>query len=262
MYHPQEAATFLQDLRAGKSATHNVPDTLYPPSVEDAFTVQDLVVQERLHSHDSKPLGYKIACTNQQVIDLLGVSGPFPGRLMTHSTYESGAALLASDFRLRIMEAEFGFELARDVPLADTAYTADSIRSYVGAFLPGLEIVDHGYTDFSRVGESALIADNAIHGACVFGKPVKNWQDTDFPGHSVTLSVNGDVFATGIGANVLGNPLSALAWLANHLAGRGIVLRAGERILTGTAGKIYPAQTGDAVTADFGDLGSVSLAFR
>lgn len=262
MYHPRETAAFLRDLRAGKGTANNIPDTLYPPSIEDAFAVQELVVQERLHSHASKPLGYKIACTNQRVIDLLGVSGPFPGRLMTHSAYESGAAIQATDFRLRIIEAEFGFELARDVPLPETAYTADSIRSYIGAFLPGLEIVDHGYTDFARVGESALIADNAIHGACVFGKPVKNWQDTNFPGHTVTLSVNDEEFTTGFGANVLGNPLSALAWLANHLADRGIVLHAGERILTGTAGKIYPALAGDAITADFGDLGTVGLVFR
>ncbi len=262
MTTPDQTAEFLLDHREKQEPVDNIPEDLYPASPADAFLVQERVVARRLAAHDGKPVGYKIACTNQRVIDLLNVSGPFPGRLMSHSTHESGATLPAADFRLRVMEAEFAFELGEDVPPGELPHTAETIRPYVTAFVPGLEIVDHSYNDFTIVGEAAIIADNAIHGAALFGAPVPEWGSIDFVHHAVTMQVNGETFTTGSGENVLGDPLYALAWLANHLAGRGITLRAGERVLTGTAGQIYLAKAGDTIRADFGAIGDVNVTFQ
>jgi 2-keto-4-pentenoate hydratase len=262
MNNPQQTAAFLLDHRARQDPVDNIPEPLYPPSLADAFEVQQQVVAARLAENGAVPCGYKIACTNQRVIELLNVSGPFPGRLMSHSTHAGGVTLHAADFRLRIMEAEFGFELGSDVPLAVEPYTADSIRPFIAAFIPALEIVDHSFNDFTRVGEEAIIADNAIHGAAVFGKPVRDWRDIDFIQYPISLVVNGRTVSSGNGGNVLGDPLNALAWLANHLAARGIVLRAGERVLTGTAAEIHLADAGESIIADFGEHGAVSLSFQ
>ena len=63
------------------------------------------------------------------------------------------------------------------------------------------------------------------------------------------------------GRNVLGGPLRAMAWLANHLQQRGMQLQRGELVTTGTATSVYYANAGDELLVDFGDLGSVSLSF-
>ena len=73
---------------------------------------------------------------------------------------------------------------------------------------------------------------------------------------------DGDEIAASDGANVLGNPLNALAWLANHLAGRGHELKAGQWITTGAATGPLPAPVGSTVTADFADLGTVEVRFQ
>jgi 2-keto-4-pentenoate hydratase len=73
--------------------------------------------------------------------------------------------------------------------------------------------------------------------------------------------VNGDVVATGSGANVLADPRAALHWLANELPRLGRRLRAGELVTTGTTTVPAAIGPGDQVTADFGELGSVRLAF-
>ena len=67
--------------------------------------------------------------------------------------------------------------------------------------------------------------------------------------------------ADGIGANVLGDPRIALAWLANDRIAQGDALRAGQIITTGTC--IVPAAVapGDDVLADFGALGTIGLHF-
>mmetsp|Transcript_41804 Transcript_41804/g.131340 ORF Transcript_41804/g.131340 Transcript_41804/m.131340 type:complete len:171 (+) Transcript_41804:550-1062(+) len=52
---------------------------------------------------------------------------------------------------------------------------------------------------------------------------------------AATLSVNGAPAAKGSGAAAPGGgPVEALAWLANHLNGRGLELRAGQLVATGS----------------------------
>ena len=54
---------------------------------------------------------------------------------------------------------------------------------------------------------------------------------------------------------------NVMAWLANDLQRRGQTLQAGEIVITGVATKTYRAQADDAVTVDFGPLGTVSVSF-
>ena len=64
---------------------------------------------------------------------------------------------------------------------------------------------------------------------------------------------------TGHGRNVLGDPRVALAWLANELRARGVMLRSGEVVTTGTCHPPLPIKAGDHFAADFGRLGKVSV---
>lgn len=75
------------------------------------------------------------------------------------------------------------------------------------------------------------------------------------------LRRNGRIVATGAGAAVRGSPLHAATWLANVLLGRGAVLEAGHIILTGSITAAIPVAAGDAVTASFDRLGSVTAQF-
>ena len=195
-------------------------------------------------------------------MELLNVNGPFSGRMMSHSTYPENIALSASNFVRRVVELEFVFVMESDAPEAASPYTADTMKDLIGSFIPGIEIVDHRYTDFTQVGGNALIADNAIHGASILGKPDSIlWKEQDLSQHPVTLFVNDRVTAQGNGANVLGNPLNVMAWLANHLINRGKSLKSGDIVTTGTACNVYHASSGDRITANYGILGNVSFSF-
>ena len=68
--------------------------------------------------------------------------------------------------------------------------------------------------------------------------------------------------AEGTGAAVLGNPLDALTWLANHLSARGYGLKSGDAVTTGTVASIHFAEAAMRVTADFGPIGRVELRFK
>ncbi len=208
-----------------------------------------------------KPIGYKIACTSTLAQKALGVDGPFFGTLLSATTYASGIQLPASDYTVRCAEAEFGFEMAADVPAGRT-YDAETIKDFIGAAIPSIEVVDHRYHNWQTVGAPSLLADNAIHGFWVAGEPYAKWRDLDFAKHPTALIVNDNRTFTGSGAAVLGNPLSVVAWLANELPKFGRVLSKGDKITTGVTTDIYLAKAGDKLAADFGVMGRVEMAFE
>jgi 2-keto-4-pentenoate hydratase len=207
-------------------------------------------------------IGYKAAATNETAQRQMDVNGPFFGTLLAATSYRSPATLPASAYRLRIVEAEFGFEMGEDVPASDVPYTAESVAPFVAFAIPAIEVVDHRYDDWRLVGAPSLAADNAIHGAWVEGEPVRDWRGLDLSRHAVNVIVNGQPWRVGSGANVLGNPLNVVAWLANELPKHGRVLRRGEKVSTGTTAEVYFANSGDRVTADFGELGKAEVQFE
>jgi 2-keto-4-pentenoate hydratase len=74
--------------------------------------------------------------------------------------------------------------------------------------------------------------------------------------------VNGNEVSRGTGADVLGHPHNALAWLANHLAADGKGLRAGQIVLTGSLVKTVWLEAGDKVVMELKGLGTVAAAFE
>ena len=63
----------------------------------------------------------------------------------------------------------------------------------------------------------------------------------------------------GTGALVLGDPKTALVWIANELSSVGEGLRAGDIVTTGTVVTPVKVEPGDEVRCDFGVLGTVSV---
>jgi 2-keto-4-pentenoate hydratase len=73
--------------------------------------------------------------------------------------------------------------------------------------------------------------------------------------------INGKEVGRGTGADVLGHPHNALAWLANHLAAEGRGLHAGQIVLTGSLVKTVWLDAGDHVRMELEGLGNVEATF-
>ena len=263
MKHPiARTADFLATLRVERRTIEDIPPDLRPPDAASAYAVQDALVERLLAHYGGHTVGYKIACTNTIAQQLLNTDAPVFGRLLSSCVHPSPARLKADDFTIRVMEAEFAFTVARDVPAPDTPYTSGTIAPYIGSMLPAIEIVDHRLADWSKFDVYCLMADNAIHGAWVPGAASDTWRGVDLAAHAVHLLINGQAVEDGSGAAVLGHPLNALAWLANELGTWGRTLRAGDWVTTGVCTNIYLADAGDHVEADFSSLGRAELTFE
>ena len=254
------AADELLDMRAIHRVEADLPEELRPASLDDAYAIQREVVAGLLPG-GARPIGFKAACTSAIAQAALDVDAPLFGRLLSHSSSPSGSTLAASGFVHRVIEAEFAFRLGRDVTPLDGGHTIESIASFIDAVIPAIEVVDYHYASWT-IGARQVAADNAIHGAWVYGSPLTDWRTLDLVATGVTVRVNGDVVTTGSGAAVLGHPLAVMAWMADELPRFDLQLRAGDVVTTGVTTGVFEATAGDAIEAVFDGIGAVSVRFE
>jgi 2-keto-4-pentenoate hydratase len=252
-----KAAAALAAARRRRRRLPGLGEYIELDSLLDAYAIQHRLVQ----SWGGRVAGWKVGCTNAIAQKQLGVDEPFRGQVLASAMHESPATVPGGDFSMRVIEPEFAFRLARDLPAREAPYDQDGVAAAVGELIPVIEIVDTAYVDWLSVGAPSLIADNGCFAALVLGRAVGDWQRLELGSHSVRGFLNGTQVVEGSGANVLGHPLNSLAWLANDLASVGLSLAAGEIVSTGVCSGFFTAEPGDSASADFGELGQVTVAF-
>jgi 2-keto-4-pentenoate hydratase len=219
----------------------------------EAEAVQDAAVA----AYGGRRRGYKIGATNAGVQHLLGCREPFFGPLFAEDMLESGATFRMVPGLLGI-ECEFAFVLKRACPAE--AVSLESLRDAISSCHLALEVVGRRVESSVRLNEASAIADFALDVAYVHGPEIPDWRDRDLGRAPVTARVDGQRQAEGRGAEVLGDPLNALLWLARALAERNRRLEAGDIVSTGTCTGITPVAAGRRFRGDFHDLGAVELA--
>jgi 2-keto-4-pentenoate hydratase len=255
------AAQLLSDARIKHVRLAELPKSGRPQNTEEAYQCQAALVGNLLAHYGGKVAGYKVACTNSIAQRQLSVSGPFYGHLTSAFCFESPARLDASQFFMRVVEAEFGFLIGRDLPPKASFYLREEIADAVEGVMPSIEVVDSRFDDWLTIGALSLIADNACNAAWVHGPLVENWRSLDLAQQSVRVFLKGSLVREGNGAAVLGHPLNALKWLVNALAAQGIGLERGQYITTGVTTEVYMAERGDRALADFGEIGQAEVEF-
>jgi len=206
-------------------------------------------------------MGWKIAATSTAGQQHINVSGPLAGRLLASRCHAADAQIVLGSNRMRVMEPEFAFRIGQDVRAGvGTALGLQEVMAHVKDMHLAIEIPDSRFEHFLQAGEALLLADFACAHHLVLGPAVTHdWRGLDLSQHAVQVHNHGQLKAQGSGANVLGDPRIALTWLANELVNHGMYLREGDTVITGTCVVPVLMNAGDAIEADFGVLGSVSV---
>jgi 2-keto-4-pentenoate hydratase len=206
-------------------------------------------------------VGYKIGCTSQVMQQYLGIPHPCGGGVFARGVHESGVRLRAADFVRVGVECEIAVRLAKTLAAGQGPFTAENVAGAIEAYLPAIEIVDDRYERWETLGAPTLVADDFFAAACVLGAAVPRAAAPDLLAVKGRALINGTEAGRGTGADVLGHPHHALAWLANHLAGEGRGLHAGQIVLTGSLVKTVWLKAGDQVVMELEGLGRVEVGF-
>jgi 2-keto-4-pentenoate hydratase len=254
------AAQIIAAARRGRTPLNSLDAELAPQDEADGYQIQR-AVHDLLLPQFGAMVGYKIGCTSAVMQEYLGIPHPCGGGVFEKGVHDSGAQLAAADFVRVGVECEIAVKLARDMPSSEAPFTAEWMAEAIEAYYPAIEIVDDRYVNWETMGAPTLVADDFFAAGCVLGAAVSRTKAPDLVGVTGRAVINGKKVGQGTGADVLGHPHNALAWLANHLAAEGKGLHAGQIVLTGSLIKTVWLNAGDKVKMELSGLGNVSVTF-
>jgi len=210
----------------------------------------------QLHAHRVakgwRPVGRKIGFTNRTLWPRYGVYEPMWGmvydRTLLAAEQDRVTVPLAGLVQPRI-EPEICFKLKGKPP---ASRDPERLLASIEWVAHSIEIVQCHHPGW-KVTIADCTAANGLHGRLAVGTPVPVAEVPALaallPEVEATLSKGGKVVDRGVGANVLGSPLLALAHLIELLAKQqATALAAAELITTGVLTDAHPVQPGETWT--------------
>ena len=232
-----------------------------------AYAVQDELMSIYLENNPTWRLGgYKVALTSKAMQEMVGADEPGGGLILAHQIHESGVELKAESYQRLCVESEIAMRMGADLPARSTSYDEESVATAIGSCMAATELIEDRDASYDFADPTAafltITADLSWNRGCVLGPAVMDWRDLDLASIQGEMLINGEVVGTGSGADVLGHPLTALAWVSNHLISRGRSLKAGDVVMTGSVVRTHWLNPGDEMTTRFNGLGEVSLKVK
>ena len=252
----ERAAAALQAAWQGGAGV--APDKVPAADMAEGLRIQDALVGRLGH----EVAGWKIGASSTAAMAGAGIDDPMCGRLFRHTLFEPGTRFPRDAFRNCILEAEYAYRMAADLPPRAEAYGETEVLDAVADMVVGVEVADNRYDAPLPIPIPLLTADNAATGAYIVGPSVPDWRNRDTTGIDSSLTVNGKPAGPSLSGEARCDPKWVLVWTANFLSARGLGLKAGDLITTGTACQPVPGGPGQEITAHFAGIGEISLAIE
>jgi 2-keto-4-pentenoate hydratase len=260
MYDPERAAKRILDSRATALAFEPA-SAWYGPGFDmaAAYAVQDAYVEMLKLRRGAAVAGYKVGLTNLRMQAMCGVDEPVAGVVLASGLQHSPGKVRAADYMHLGIECEIAVRLAADVKPETLPSSPETAGRLIDRVAAAFELVDDAKADYTRLDGVSLVADNSWNAGLVLG-PEATYDGRPLTGRRGVLSVNGEERDRGMSDDVLGDPLSVVVWLANHLTARGRHLSRGDWITTGSIVTTKFAQPGEVYEFRVDDLEPVRLS--
>lgn len=230
----------------------------YPElDMEDAYRIQELVI-DRFKAEGRQVKGYKIGLTSKAMQEMVGSNEPDYSAILDHMFIAEDSHIPHASFCYPLVEIEIAFVMKSRLQ-GPGINAADVIRA-TDFVLPAIEVVDFRVAPAPGMNVRDTIADLAAVGGVVLGGNPVRLEDIDIRNIGGELLINGEVRESGKSSAVLGNPVTAIAWLANKLAEFGVAFEPGDVVISGSFVRALPVKAGDQITARFDNgFGDVNL---
>ncbi|OBF51169.1 2-keto-4-pentenoate hydratase [Mycolicibacterium monacense] len=246
--------------QAERSRVPITPLTDGQPDIDvvDAYEIQLINIRQKV-AEGARVIGHKVGLSSEAMQKMMGVDEPDYGHLLDDMQVYEDKPVKSANYLYPRVEVEVGFILANDLPGAGC--TEEDVLAATAAFAPAIELIDTRITEW-KIKLCDTIADNASSAGWVLGEARVSPKDIDIKSIDAVLTNNGETVAEGRSDAVLGNPVTAVAWLARKVESFGVRLKAGDIVLPGSCTRAIDAPAGSHFVADFAGLGSVQLSFE
>lgn len=213
----------------------------------------------RLASTLGPVVGYKAGLTNPAVQKRFNATEPVWGMLYAPMMLKSGAAVDAAFGARPVSEGDLLVRIGSES--INQARTPEQAMLAIDQVIPAIDLPDLMVEAPSKLDGAAVAAINVAARYFVVGTPIPADRKIELldalPRMKVVVLGDGRDLDTGSGADVLGHPLDALAFLATNLAARGRRIEAGETVLTGSLVETRWLEPGDRAEIEIAGLGRV-----
>ncbi len=249
------------DLLAAEEAKQPIkPLTVTHPAitVDEAYYIQLEQIRRKV-GDGAIIVGKKIGATSKAIQQMFQVDQPDYGHLLDDMMFLDGDTLSLDRYLQPKVEFEIAFVLKKD--LKGPNVTILDVLDATDYIVPAIEVIDSRIENWNIKFEDT-VADNGSSAGAILGGNPTSLENIDLTNIGMVVYKNGEYFDSAAGAAVMGNPLRAVAWLANSLAKYDVWLKAGEVVLSGALTAAVPAEHNDSFTAEFAHIGSVSVSFK
>src|SRR5438445_1643080 len=227
-----------------------------PADLDEAYAVRAVFEEIEVARGRGAVVGYKIGLTTPIMQKLCGVDEPCYGAIFASEVHHRRAELAVQNYCRLGIETEIAVRLGEDLPQGgDRDRVAGSIESCMAA----IELLEDLRHDYKRLSAAAMVAGNVWNAGVVLAPPVADWRRLDLAQATARLTINGREIGQSKGGDVMGNPLNALAWLADKRAAEGAPLRRGMVVMTGSMVPIQFPSPGDRAIVEVDGLGAAEL---
>ena len=234
-----------------------LPPELMPGDLDEAYAIRQAFEAIESAGGRGAVAGFKIGLTTPIMQKLCGVDEPCYGAIFASEVHHGRAELATGNYCRLGIETEIAVQLGEDLP---HGHDRDRVAGAVESCMAAIELLEDLRHDYKRLSAAAMVAGNVWNAGIVVAAPVTDWRRLDLAQLTARLTINGREIGTGKGGDVMGNPLNALAWLADKRAAQGTALKRGTVVMTGSMVPIQFPAAGDRAVVEVEGLGTAELA--
>lgn len=171
--------------------------------------------------------------------DAFGADKPDYGFLLASAFVYEGTTISRNQYIKPFVELEPAFVLHSS--LRGPNVTVVDVISAIDYAIPAIEIIDSRVKNWD-IGLVDTLADNGSTGAVILGGTPRRLTELNPRDTLGTLRFNDRKVMSGNASNILGNPVSALAWLVNWLTPYNVEFTPGQVILPGSCLQAIPME--------------------
>jgi len=250
----EQIAKFMLDQHKSKQNFQNLPETLMPKNLNEAYKIQEIFQK---NSGRGQLGGFKIALASKVQQELCGIDHPIAGGIFANEIKSSPETFDLDNFHGLGLEFELAVTLSGDLKPGMEPFDKNNIKQFIKSLSPAFELIIDRDADYSNINPLTMITDNAWCSGIVLGKELSNWEKLNLDVIRSQLLWNDEAPQDAMIKDA--NPLESLSWVSNLLTSLGRTIPKDSVIITGSVIKTRAPNKGDHIIYKVEDLSEVEI---
>lgn len=244
----QSAAADLIDRRLNNKVAPRLAPNLRPGTTDEAFAIQ----QAMMEGMGDEVGGWKCLLPTEDKV--------FAAPIFARTIFDQSPCPIKLDNGVCRIEPEIAFKFKQDLPSRNTDYSEQEIIAALSSAYLALELIQNRYQDAEPAGFAETLADCLINQGIYVGPEID--MARAFAASEIDFTLTQQETRTFTGRHPNNSPQLPLFWLVNFLSKRGIDIKAGQVVITGSFAGAHEVKPNIEFTLDYAGLDKINVTLQ